>query len=94
MRNSFPGPFRFLGQSILRFIYREDYKRKWCEDPYNRPTVTEMLLSLCTILWVISLIYLLFCKVEPGTLHCVIYIVAYPAVLAIWFLMVRKKQGR
>lgn len=93
MKNSFPGIIRFIGSAVLRFIYGKSYESRWYSDYYSGAKKVEALLSLCSVLWLFVMIYLLFFTVEPGTWHVIFYAVGYPFALAVWFLMVRKKQG-
>lgn len=89
MKHSFPGLIGFIGAWLLRFIYGSSYKRRWYSDSYSNAPKVEALLSLATVLWLFTVIYLLFGHIEPGTLHCVIYAIGYPITLAAWYALVR-----
>lgn len=91
MKSFFPGVFRYIGELILRFLYGADFQRRWYTEPFSGVKKVETVLSVCTILWFCVLAYLLIGNIEPGTLHCVVYIVAYPVILAAWFVIARHR---
>lgn len=88
MRDSFPGIIRIIGSAVLRLIYGKSYEERWFSDYDSGVKVVESLLSLGSVLWLCIVFYLLFCPIEPGTQHVVVYSIGYPAALSVWFIVV------
>ncbi len=89
MKNSFPGIIGLIGAALLKLIYGPAYERRWWADPDSGVRGVEAVLSFCAVLWVMLLV-LLFTDTVP--LHALIYIATFPTFLAIWLLLVRRKQ--
>ena len=90
MKNSFPGIIGLIGAALLKLIYGPAYERRWWADPDSGVRGVEAALSLGAVLWVMILV-LLFTDTVP--LHALIYLVAFPAALAIWALVIRRRRG-
>lgn len=89
MKDTFPGPYRIIGMLLLKLIYGPGYQRHWWSDPYSHVRGTETALTLLTVLWAAVLVVLL---TDTVPLHAVIYLLAYPAALLLWTIIVRTRK--
>lgn len=88
MKNPFPGLIGFIGAWLLKLIYGPAYGDRWYSPLYTAVRAVEAVLSVCTVLWVLVLVLLL---TDAVPLHAALYLALYPAALALWSLLVRRK---
>ena len=78
---------KMSGFMILRIVYG---KEKWKKE--SEGIALPMVLSLFFIFWLLCLIFLFSGSAANDFWICLIYGIAFPVVILVWAINVRKKQ--